>query len=48
MNSLVSQPAEAIISSTPQMIDISRIRSYEHNPQHDRNPEHDRYQGLDS
>jgi len=42
MNSLVSQPAEAIISSTPQMIDISRIQPYEHNPRHGRNPEYDR------
>jgi len=42
MNSLVSQAAEAIISSTPQMIDISRIRPYEHNPRHGRNPEYDR------
>ena len=41
-NSLVSQPVEAIISSTPQMIDISRIRPYEHNPRHGRNPEYDR------
>ena len=42
VNSLVSQQAEAIISSTPQMIDISRIQPYEHNPRHGPNPEYDR------
>ena len=42
MNSLESQPEEVIISSTPQMIDISRIQPYEHNPRHGRNPEYDR------
>jgi len=42
MNSLESQPAEAIISSTPQMIDITRIQPYEHNPRYGRNPEYDR------
>ncbi len=43
-NSLVSQQAKAITGSTPtpQMIDISRIKPYEHNPRHGRNPEYDR------
>ncbi|WP_419635890.1 ParB family protein, partial [Thiolapillus sp.] len=31
-----------ISSSTPQMIEISRIQPYEHNPRHGRNPEYDR------
>jgi len=42
VNSLVSQQGEANTSSTPQMIDISRIQPYEHNPRHGRNPEYDR------
>ena len=31
-----------ISSSMPQMIEISRIQPYEHNPRHGRNPEYDR------
>ena len=41
-NLSISQPAEATTSSAPQMIDISRIQPYEHNPRHGRNPEYDR------
>ncbi|MES9988228.1 MAG: ParB family protein [Candidatus Thiodiazotropha endolucinida] len=38
----ISQPAEAATRPAPQMIDISRIQPYEHNPRHGRNPEYDR------
>ena len=41
-NLSISQPAEATTSPAPQMIDISRIQPYEHNPRHGRNPEYDR------
>ncbi|MEW8332019.1 MAG: ParB family protein [Candidatus Thiodiazotropha sp.] len=41
-NLSVSQQAEVIASPAPQMIDISRIQPYEHNPRHGRNPEYDR------
>lgn len=41
-NLSISQPAEAITSPAPQMIDIARIQPYEHNPRHGRNPEYDR------
>ncbi len=41
-NTLGSRQAEVITSSTPQMIDISQIQPYEHNPRHGRNPEYDR------
>jgi len=41
-NLSISQPAEATTSPAPQMIDISRIQQYEHNPRHGRNPEYDR------
>ena len=41
-NLSISQPAEAFTSPAPQMIDISRIQPYEHNPRHGRNPEYDR------
>lgn len=41
-NLSISQPAEATTSPGPQMIDISRIQPYEHNPRHGRNPEYDR------
>ncbi|MEW8200392.1 MAG: ParB family protein [Candidatus Thiodiazotropha endolucinida] len=41
-NLSISQPAEATTSPVPQMIDISRIQPYEHNPRHGRNPEYDR------
>ncbi|MEW8052334.1 MAG: ParB family protein [Candidatus Thiodiazotropha sp.] len=41
-NLSISQPAEVITSPAPQMIDISRIQTYEHNPRHGRNPEYDR------
>ena len=41
-NLSISQPAEAATSPAPQMIDISRIQQYEHNPRHGRNPEYDR------
>jgi ParB family protein of integrating conjugative element (PFGI_1 class) len=41
-NLSTSQPAEATTSPAPQMIDISRIQPYEHNPRHGRNPEYDR------
>ncbi|MEW8287528.1 MAG: ParB family protein [Candidatus Thiodiazotropha endolucinida] len=42
VNLSISQPAEAATSPAPQMIDISRIQPYEHNPRHGRNPEYDR------
>ncbi|MCP4126424.1 MAG: ParB N-terminal domain-containing protein [Gammaproteobacteria bacterium] len=42
VNSFVSQQGEANTGSAPQMIDISRIQPYEHNPRHGRNPEYDR------
>ncbi|MEW8290649.1 MAG: ParB family protein [Candidatus Thiodiazotropha endolucinida] len=42
VNLSISQPAEVITSPAPQMIDISRIQPYEHNPRHGRNPEYDR------
>lgn len=42
VNLSISQPAEAFTSPAPQMIDISRIQPYEHNPRHGRNPEYDR------
>ncbi|WP_078477508.1 ParB family protein [Solemya elarraichensis gill symbiont] len=42
VNSSVSQQGEANTGATPQMIDISRIQPYEHNPRHGRNPEYDR------
>ena len=41
-NLSISQPAEATTSPASQMIDISRIQPYEHNPRHGRNPEYDR------
>ncbi len=41
-NLSISQPAKATTSPAPQMIDISRIQPYEHNPRHGRNPEYDR------
>ncbi len=41
-NLSIPQPAEATTSPAPQMIDISRIQPYEHNPRHGRNPEYDR------
>jgi len=41
-NLSISQPAEVIASPAPQVIDISRIQPYEHNPRHGRNPEYDR------
>ncbi|MCG7878786.1 MAG: ParB N-terminal domain-containing protein [Candidatus Thiodiazotropha endolucinida] len=41
-NSPVSQQAEAVASSAPQIIDITRIQPYERNPRHVRNPEYDR------
>ncbi|MEW8357449.1 MAG: ParB family protein [Candidatus Thiodiazotropha sp.] len=41
-NLSILQPAEATTSPAPQMIDISRIQPYEHNPRHGRNPEYDR------
>jgi ParB family protein of integrating conjugative element (PFGI_1 class) len=41
-NLSISQPAEATTSPAPQMVDISRIQPYEHNPRHGRNPEYDR------
>ncbi|MCG8048766.1 MAG: hypothetical protein N0E48_24680 [Candidatus Thiodiazotropha endolucinida] len=41
-NLSISQPVEATTSPAPQMIDISRIQPYEHNPRHGRNPEYDR------
>ena len=41
-NLSTSQPAEVIATPAPQMIDISRIQPYEHNPRHGRNPEYDR------
>ncbi len=41
-NLSISQSAEATTSPAPQMIDISRIQPYEHNPRHGRNPEYDR------
>ncbi len=41
-NLSISQPAEATNSPARQMIDISRIQPYEHNPRHGRNPEYDR------
>ncbi|MET0118880.1 MAG: ParB family protein [Sedimenticola sp.] len=41
-NLSISQPAEETSSPAPQMIDISRIQPYEHNPRHGRNPEYDR------
>lgn len=41
-NLSISQPVEATTSPAPQLIDISRIQPYEHNPRHGRNPEYDR------
>ncbi|MEW8056363.1 MAG: ParB family protein [Candidatus Thiodiazotropha sp.] len=41
-NLSISQSVEATTSPAPQMIEISRIQPYEHNPRHGRNPEYDR------